>query len=1506
MVGTTTANRPLQPEAEVPSEADDEPLLRLKFHYNRTIRVVAVDSRHTTESFSNLKQRLTADYGFEVSLAYHDNDGDLITLASQNDLNELLATRERTANVRVVPVGAKDDDADETTTTTPKHAGRHHNHHTNHHHHHHGSKPHDVHTLISAPTPAASATASLHPLSAASFHPPEPTTTSISPSPPARSRLLQPTLTTSRSAAPPLMPTLDPLREHSSASGRHELRRATPTSSATIVEQQPAPAPAVVTMPVVRHIRWQRGHMIGQGAFGRVYMALNLDTGELMAMKQLDTTAVSSRERSALENEVSMMKGLRHPNIVRYVGVESSTETLAIFLEYVPGGSLRSLLDRFGKLEEVVVRLYSRQILLGLEYLHSQGIAHRDIKAANILVSNDGSVKLADFGASKRITVESLHATGARGSPLWMAPEVIKESAPRGQGWRKADVWSLGATIIEMATGRPPWSKYSNPVTAMYHIACIEDPPEMPSELSGDGCQFLWLCFQRNPKLRPEASSLLLHNFAAVAPTAWREFQAHDVGRRAPAESLYPSRPSTTSGTESSHGARRSVASLRVITDPALLDRSTAIPAASRANPASPPTEIDDCHRRRSFSLPPATTPSSAAAATPSAQSDSCGASLDAGAGMLLIPPAMLNNNNINRTPTTPQPTGSSRRASQDFELPLKVAGKDDSRRPKKSVTPPRQRDGVVNIFVSDDPALELPKPRDVATMPSAATETVATTATHDTDANKNRRKGAQGRRFVGSRKQGRQERLLRTSQHTKRTAPELITGTTSSSASKGGDASSAHGKIATTMTPIVRRPVSQLAVPTRGKPLPSTAIHPMLSGRFPSSRSSSKKDAYANHKDDARDSERVVHRRLPEKTGRGRSRASRVVVLRTTEAGNANTTAAAPPETTTPDIRQSRRRENEDGNSTDSSTNRSELRRLYSRRLSRKVDVVDPGNNDEPSASTAATLDRHRKNNDTSKEAARRGVPPLSEVDASIERRKPSEERRQLVLSEDPRPTDVFYHRGEDDVQAAAPIDDDNVDDIEGDKARGSNYSEDEETVCSNADEPPLFSARPSEVMVFGSPEADLVVDEHVDQEDQRATDDAYEDEFEDELVEEAQAEDEPKKEQEETVVVQHDAPLSCVRVAPRAGVLATGAADGTVHVAQTASCRVVATLEPKMQQRDTGSVPPERDAKYSGTPPRKPAKDGRSGAIVALSVEGDRVVTGDDRTGLVWATESATVLHTLEGHEGRISCIAIVESSPTKDSSTRTTTSPALFVTGSADHTVRLWDARLRRPQVVALRGHSDIINSVYVQLDASSAWSASKDTCIRAWDLRSGRCKFHLTQHFGSVECLAFDASLDGGGGAVLSGARDTSVHIWSQAGTCMRTLRSQRGFVQHISVSPLSASAPTVVACASTNAKIRVWDHHRGRVLRQLVGHTQAVHCAAWYGDHARDDGLLVSGSADATVRVWRARTGAPKCVLKAHNGAVVDLRVEDVAESPAGSRPRVFSASTDGTLRATTL
>ena len=286
-------------------------------------------------------------------------------------------------------------------------------------------------------------------------------------------------------------------------------------------------SPALPTS--ARSTRWKRGEILGQGAFGVVYLGLNVDSGELMAVKQISNDELKTKELSSLENEISVLRTLKHPNIVRYIGTERNPSTLSIFLEYVPGGSLKSLIDKFGSLEEAVVKSYTRQILLGLEYLHRNGIAHRDIKGANCLVGNDGAVKLADFGASNswRSSVESEEAAVAvaqnsnsqdvKGTPSWMSPEVIRGEKPLN--WKKADVWSLGCTTIEMTTGKPPWNQYSNPVTVLYHIACSETVPEYPEDASVELLTFLNACLQRDPNERTDITSLLLHPFVASMPS---------------------------------------------------------------------------------------------------------------------------------------------------------------------------------------------------------------------------------------------------------------------------------------------------------------------------------------------------------------------------------------------------------------------------------------------------------------------------------------------------------------------------------------------------------------------------------------------------------------------------------------------------------------------------------------------------------------------------------------------------------------------------------------------------------------------------------------------------------------------------------------------------------------------------------------------------------------------------------------------------------------------------
>lgn len=253
------------------------------------------------------------------------------------------------------------------------------------------------------------------------------------------------------------------------------------------------------------------------GAYGRVYMGLNLDSGELIAVKQVCIAQNNiTKERAQahireLEEEVKLLQNLSHPNIVRYLGTAREEEALNIFLEFVPGGSISSLLGKFGSFTEPVIRMYTRQLLLGLEYLHSNHIMHRDIKGANILVDNKGCIKLADFGASKKVVELATisEAKSMKGTPYWMAPEVIRQT---GHNWQ-ADMWSVGCTVIEMATGKPPWSQQFQEVAALFHIGTTKSHPPIPEHLSPHGKDFLLKLLQREPRKRPSATEMLKHPF---------------------------------------------------------------------------------------------------------------------------------------------------------------------------------------------------------------------------------------------------------------------------------------------------------------------------------------------------------------------------------------------------------------------------------------------------------------------------------------------------------------------------------------------------------------------------------------------------------------------------------------------------------------------------------------------------------------------------------------------------------------------------------------------------------------------------------------------------------------------------------------------------------------------------------------------------------------------------------------------------------------------------------
>ncbi|XP_057443193.1 mitogen-activated protein kinase kinase kinase 1-like [Lotus japonicus] len=253
---------------------------------------------------------------------------------------------------------------------------------------------------------------------------------------------------------------------------------------------------------------WQKGEFLGGGSFGSVYEGIS-DDGFFFAVKEVSLLDQGSQGKQSvfqLEQEIALLSRFEHENIVQYYGTEMDESKLYIFLELITKGSLRSLYQRY-TLRDSQVSGYTRQILLGLKYLHEQNVIHRDIKCANILVDANGSVKLADFGLAKATKLNDIKS--CKGTAFWMAPEVVK-GKNKGYGL-PADMWSLGCTVLEMLTRQIPYSNME-PMQALFRIGKGERPL-IPDSLSRDAQDFVLQCLQVNPDDRPTAAHLLNHPF---------------------------------------------------------------------------------------------------------------------------------------------------------------------------------------------------------------------------------------------------------------------------------------------------------------------------------------------------------------------------------------------------------------------------------------------------------------------------------------------------------------------------------------------------------------------------------------------------------------------------------------------------------------------------------------------------------------------------------------------------------------------------------------------------------------------------------------------------------------------------------------------------------------------------------------------------------------------------------------------------------------------------------
>ncbi|RNF05258.1 putative protein kinase [Trypanosoma rangeli] len=316
-------------------------------------------------------------------------------------------------------------------------------------------------------------------------------------------------------------------------------RRVSETSIAQIVPRHEGSNTAEVgRRPKIINVR--REERIGRGGFGDIFRAIDLDTGLPLVIKEILVMADISKDVElqlrALEREIRVMRKLDHKHIVCYYSArrEEASCALQIYMEYVGGGTIAQKLRENGPFSEDETRNYTQQLLEGLEYLHQRRIVHRDLKGDNLLLTEDGVLKVGDFGTSKDLQT-TLVTDSVAGTPNFMAPEVIACSGHSCM----ADIWSVGCCVLEMLTGHPPLWNLDNHMAVMFAIMKGRLEEQVPPHISGDAKDFIGQCLRSDPKERPSAAQLQQHpwlRFSEKAKTA--EGHAHSYLSLSGAQSL--------------------------------------------------------------------------------------------------------------------------------------------------------------------------------------------------------------------------------------------------------------------------------------------------------------------------------------------------------------------------------------------------------------------------------------------------------------------------------------------------------------------------------------------------------------------------------------------------------------------------------------------------------------------------------------------------------------------------------------------------------------------------------------------------------------------------------------------------------------------------------------------------------------------------------------------------------------------------------------------------------